>query len=199
MIPTAYLAERIVTRCEADASEWAARPRLDFRTLRDLTDGLSGPERLAVFGALPEELQEAAWASLAYEMSQVDYWERGGAEIARNRPRETRKRRSTGDPVAFDKDAKDPLLTIEPRDYVEALSGVEVGEWGTVRCPLPGHDQERTGSFKCYPTPERGWRCFGCDRGGSIFDFGAHLWSMPTRGRAFRELRQRLREELGVT
>jgi hypothetical protein len=63
------------------------------------------------------------------------------------------------------------------------------------------HD-DRTASLHVYPEPERGWFCFGCRRGGSIYDLAAGIWlpwagspreaDRPLRGREFLELRQRL-------
>jgi hypothetical protein len=87
------------------------------------------------------------------------------------------------------------LLEIEPPDYVQVLTGIEVPRSGVICCPLPDHD-ERTPSFKVYEDPERGWFCFGCCRGGTIYDLGAALWSMSTRGPAFHDLRRELAREL---
>lgn len=36
-------------------------------------------------------------------------------------------------------------------------------------CPLPDHD-EKTPSFTVYADDERGWWCFGCNRGGDVLD-----------------------------
>jgi hypothetical protein len=41
------------------------------------------------------------------------------------------------------------------------------------RCPLPGHD-DATPSFVVYPG-ERGWYCFGCHRGGDVFNLDMFL------------------------
>lgn len=89
----------------------------------------------------------------------------------------------------------DVLDEIAPPDYVEALTGVDVPRHGMIHCPLPGHD-ERTPSFKAYETPERGWYCFGCCRGGSIYDLGAALWGLSTRDAAFHDLRRELARAL---
>lgn len=103
---------------------------------------------------------------------------------ARQAPERARGRR-TIDP--------DVLLTIEPRVYVEALTGRQVGRDGKVRCPLHA---DRTPSLHVYPDPERGWYCFGCGRGGNIYGFAAELWQVEPRGAGFRELRRRLAAEL---
>lgn len=84
------------------------------------------------------------------------------------------------------------LLTIAPEWYVPVLSGVaELGRDRKVCCPI---HQDRTPSLHAYPTPEQGWFCFGCRRGGSIFDLASHVWKLDTKGPEFIELKARLRE-----
>jgi len=90
---------------------------------------------------------------------------------------------------------EDVLLTIPPAVYIEALTGAEISARGMTCCPLPDHE-DHTPSFVAYDDPERGWYCYGCNRGGSIYDFGAALWGLPTRGTGFTELRVRLADEL---
>jgi hypothetical protein len=88
-------------------------------------------------------------------------------------------------------EADDVLATIAPAAYVEAIAGVEVSTSGTACCPLPDHD-DSSPSFRAYRDPDDGWFCFGCARGGTIYDFASALWGIDTRGDAFLELRQRL-------
>jgi hypothetical protein len=83
----------------------------------------------------------------------------------------------------------DPLLMIEPATYVANLLGARPGRNHKVKCPF--HAEERP-SLHVYPTAERGWTCFSCGRGGSIYDLAAGLWGMETRGRAFLDLRAQL-------
>lgn len=87
----------------------------------------------------------------------------------------------------------DPLLGIEPARYVGVLAGLAVSRDRKVRCPF--HD-DRTPSLHVYREPERGWFCFGCGRGGSVYDFAALLWGRETRGADFARLRDELREIL---
>jgi DNA primase len=47
-----------------------------------------------------------------------------------------------------------------------------------------------------YPEAGRGWYCFGCGRGGSVYDFAALLWGRKTRGGDFLELRRELEKLL---
>lgn len=90
----------------------------------------------------------------------------------------------------------DSLTEIEPAVYVAAIAQVEVAG-KTIRCPL---HEERTPSFRVWPDPEGGWYCYGCSRGGTIYEFAAHFWdlSVPLRGDAFREVNHRLKEMFGV-
>jgi hypothetical protein len=83
----------------------------------------------------------------------------------------------------------DRLLSIPPAVYVATLLGVEARPGRKVRCPF--HDDERP-SLHVYATASRGWSCFSCRRGGSIYDLAAELWEMGTRGRAFVDLRREL-------
>ena len=78
---------------------------------------------------------------------------------------------------------------VPPRVYVQALTGQRCRPRRQGRCPF--HD-DHTPSLHVYGRPERGWYCFGCGRGGSIFDLAAELYGLSTRGREFVELRRRL-------
>jgi hypothetical protein len=72
----------------------------------------------------------------------------------------------------------DFLKTIPPPEYFADLAGRKVGVGGGhVRCPAPDHP-DRTPSCMVYPNasgPESGWYCFGCKRGGSIYDLAGML------------------------
>jgi RepB DNA-primase from phage plasmid/CHC2 zinc finger len=84
------------------------------------------------------------------------------------------------------------LLVIPAAAYVEALTGLRPNRAGKVCCPF--HD-DSTPSLQLY---DHDWHCFGCRIGGSVYDFGARLYGLDTRGREFLQLRQRLAEELHV-
>ena len=98
-------------------------------------------------------------------------------------------------PVRLRVATDDALLAVAPAVYVEALTGREVGRDGKIPCPF--HD-DRTPSLHVFAEPERGWTCFGCRRGGTAIDFGAHLWGLEPRGRGYWELRRGLEAALGM-
>jgi hypothetical protein len=89
---------------------------------------------------------------------------------------------------------RDPLLAIPPAVYVKDLLGLEPGRNRKVRCPF--HDDARP-SLHLYPTGDRGWCCFACRRGGTIYDLAAAVWGLGTRGAEFSKLRKRLLEHFG--
>jgi hypothetical protein len=89
----------------------------------------------------------------------------------------------------------DPLRAVEPAVYVRVLTGQAVPASRKVRCPL--HDDRRP-SLHVYRDPDRGWFCFGCRRGGSIYDLAGLLWGIEPRGRGFLVLRRRLSTTLAA-
>jgi hypothetical protein len=93
----------------------------------------------------------------------------------------------------------DPLLRIPPAMYVSELLGVSARPGRKVHCPF--HDDARP-SLHVYQSAARGWACFSCGRGGSIYDLAAGVWRLRPRGREFLEIRKRLlerfRHELGL-
>lgn len=56
--------------------------------------------------------------------------------------------------------------------YGPVLRGT--GKTITGRCPLPDHD-DKTPSFHVYPQ-QNTWHCFGCNRGGDIFDLARYYY-----------------------
>lgn len=84
---------------------------------------------------------------------------------------------------------EDPLLELSPRVYVERLTGQRVGRCGKVRCPF---HEDRTPSLHVYDDPRRGWFCFGCGVGGSVYDLAGLLLGRGTRGEDFIDLRREL-------
>ena len=82
------------------------------------------------------------------------------------------------------------LLAIPAATYVPALTGRQPNRAGKVCCPF--HD-DGTPSLQLY---EHGWYCFACRVGGSIYDLGALLFGIDTRGHQFLQLRERLATEL---
>jgi hypothetical protein len=89
----------------------------------------------------------------------------------------------------------DRLAAIPPRVYFERLTGRSVGRSGKTRCPF---HNDRTPSLHVYEDPKRGWYCFGCGRGGSIYDLASLLWNQGTRGEEFVALRLELEALMGL-
>jgi len=77
------------------------------------------------------------------------------------------------------------LEGVAPEVYVQRLTRQTVGRSRKVHCPL--HDDD-TPSLHVYPEAERGWFCFGCGRGGTVYDLAAALWGRELRGRGFAAL-----------
>src|SRR3954447_18359293 len=89
----------------------------------------------------------------------------------------------------------DPLLRIDPSVYVADLLGRAPGRNHKVACPF--HDDVRP-SLHVFPTPERGWCCFSCGRGGSIYDLAAAMWGITPPGREFIQIRERLQDRFAA-
>ena len=106
----------------------------------------------------------------------------------------TRQDRVSG-PVRRLSAVPDPLAGIDPADYVRALTGLEPDRDGKVRCPL---HEDRTPSLHAYPDADRGWYCFGCERGGSVYDLAAILggFPLPLRGADYVAVRNVLLDHL---
>jgi hypothetical protein len=105
------------------------------------------------------------------------------AGVRENRPARHRRPRT-----ALDRE----LRAISTADYVHVLGGREPNGAGKVLCPF--HD-DRDPSLHLYDGGS--FYCFGCRRGGTIYDFAAHLWfsgepASALRGRRFIEVRERL-------
>lgn len=81
------------------------------------------------------------------------------------------------------------LLSLEPRVYVERLTGEEVRRDGKTCCPI---HQEADPSLQVY-AGSKGWFCYGCRAGGSVYDLASGIWALDTRT-DFREIQKRLME-----
>jgi len=112
------------------------------------------------------------------------------ADLERNLPDEPRTASVIGPARLCPRgESVDRLLLVSPAVYVQRLTGQQVGRSRKVRCPF---HEDRTPSLHAYEAPDRGWYCFGCGRGGSIYDLAALLWQRETRGRDFLALRREL-------
>jgi RepB DNA-primase from phage plasmid len=98
--------------------------------------------------------------------------------------------------------ASDEAARIPPPTYFRALAGVEVPDrGGHLPCPLPDH-HDQLASCMVYRVPADGWWCYGCSRGGTIYDLASLLrggrWGRDLRGHDFRELKRRVELQLGL-
>ncbi len=91
---------------------------------------------------------------------------------------EPRARRARNRPGTLD--------VLVPEVYVQRLTGQAVGRSRKVHCPL--HDDD-TPSLHVYAEADQGWFCFGCGRGGTVYDLAAALWGRELRGGGFATLR----------
>lgn len=86
---------------------------------------------------------------------------------------------------------EDFLRLRPPAEYVRLIAGLEVAPGGKVCCPF---HPDRTPSLHVYETARAGWFCFGCERGGSIYEFAALKvgYELPLRGVQFLRIEQAL-------
>lgn len=176
---------------------------LTFAEWHSVTSNMPGWARAEAFGFLPERERDFFWDGLA-ERTRLQHegdWEAEKRLLYEEWPRPKRRSQERGTAstssrstrVVFDRWG-DPLQAIPPREYVQALTGVEVSSSGRARCVLPDHE-DRTPSFHVY---DDGWCCFGCNRGGTIIDFGAAWYGIEPRGSGYHEIRRRLLVDLGL-
>jgi hypothetical protein len=109
--------------------------------------------------------------------------------IARTPPIDIQRLEHRWNPRPDRRPACDGLLHLTPDSYVTALIGRPPNAEHKVHCPF--HHDERP-SLHVYRTAARGWYCYSCGRGGSIYDLAAGLWGLGTRGTDFVELKRRL-------
>lgn len=85
-----------------------------------------------------------------------------------------------------------PSVATQGDTCEEAQVGVEPDGAGYVHCPLPDHD-ERTASCRLYADH---WWCFGCERGGGVYDLASLLeggpWGSELRGAGFGRVREQV-------
>ena len=115
-------------------------------------------------------------------------------------PKRIRRRQSAPSPRQARVD--DPVDRWTPREYFAALCGItELDDASKGRYPIADHNDPRP-SLWIGETVEQGWYCFGCLRGGRIYDLVSLLiggpWGVDLRGDAFRAARAELERRLGV-
>jgi hypothetical protein len=173
---------------------------LTFESWRAAAPELPGWARLDMFRFLPKADQDACWERLAAEVER-------GNELARRDPllyeewpppkrhqpaRRSSAATSTRPGTVSLSSGDDPLKSVEPRVYFEALAGVTVPPSGWVNCPLP-HHEDRNPSCQVLSTH---WRCFGCGKGGGVIELASELHGIAPKGRGFWRLRDLIVEAL---
>jgi hypothetical protein len=93
--------------------------------------------------------------------------------------------------------AADALQRLPPALYFRELAGVERDRGGKVCCPLPDH-HDPDPSCHVYEAPAQGWYCYGCGRGGDIYELAGALWGLRREGRQFVELLELLEKRFGI-
>ena len=166
------------------------------------TASLSAAERREAFERLPEKQRAEAWDELRERIDVRRYLDGELEEFPVSKSRKAKPSRPparSARPAAMRRrrsEVDDPLRLVPPPEYVRILCGVAVPSCGgTIRCPLPGHDDD-TPSFRVWPDPERGVWCFGCHRGGDAYGFAGALWGVELRGLSFVLLRRHLARTL---
>jgi hypothetical protein len=91
----------------------------------------------------------------------------------------------------------DQLQRIAPALYFRELAGAEPDRGGKVCCPLPDHDDPEP-SCHVYEDSAQGWYCYGCGRGGDIYELAGALWGFRREGCEFVELRQLLEKRFAI-
>jgi hypothetical protein len=85
----------------------------------------------------------------------------------------------------------DELGDVPVHEYVYRLTGREPDGRGMLCCPFHKNGTETSPSFKCYANT-RTWYCWACGTGGGVYEFGAQVFNLGTRGDDFLDLREHL-------
>jgi len=99
-------------------------------------------------------------------------------------PRRSRRRPGPWRPVS-PLDAR--LRAIPAHQYARELAGAQPNRAGKLACPF---HNDQTPSLQLYP--DHSWYCFGCQQGGSIYEFAAALWGVNRNPQSRSQLRRSL-------
>jgi len=81
------------------------------------------------------------------------------------------------------------LRAIPAAEYARVLAGAQPDRAGKIACPF---HNDHTPSLQLYP--DNSWYCFGCQQGGSIYEFTAALWGVRRHPGWRADLRRSLAE-----
>jgi hypothetical protein len=98
-----------------------------------------------------------------------------------------RRRAGGGEGDGFNLDDRPPV------EYVEIVAGIKAQPGQKIACPFPDHE-DHTPSLHLYGSAERGWYCYGCRRGGGVYEFAACFAGLPlpVRGADFLDIQSAL-------
>lgn len=149
------------------------------------------------FDKLPADLQQQAWRQLADQAwhHTAETADREGIVGMPPHPPDRPRPQRAWTPLRTPGTNR-TLDDIPTEEYVQRLTGHDAHPGRRSNCPLPDHD-DHSNDFAAYHGGS--FNCFGCNRGGTIFQFAAHLWGIPTplHGATFREVRDRLHDIFG--
>ena len=165
----------------------------NFEQFQHPLPGLSGADRLRLFDALPESVQEAMWKDLAWTIADRRFLDGELPFQSRKPKRKRRPVRQPATPVADDwRRMTETLASIPAETYLPILDPDCEPSRGHVRCPLPDHeDRHPSATYK-----DSVWYCHRCGEGGGIFQLGSELSGLGDHGDEFCELRRWVAERM---
>ena len=167
-----------------------------FQQFQRPLPGLSSHDRLLLFHALPESVQQSMWDRLAIQVEDRRYADGDGPFIDR-RPKPKRRPIRTASNLPSDSWLRgtEALASIPAETYLTVLAPESEPTRGKCRCPLPDHeDHHPSATYK-----DTVWYCHVCGIGGTCFTIAAAKTGLNTRGRDFIELRKWIaRQMLGA-
>ena len=148
-------------------------------------DELSRAEMGALFGFLPDSVQDDFWshvrgyADAQHALDQDTFFEDSDTDLdAPALPKLSHQ------PYAVSDD--DVLRDLTTDDYFEVLTGQVIPHTRLVHCPSRGHE-DRHPSCRVYTD---GIHCFACGFHGGVYDLAAEMSGIEPRGRDFFELQR---------
>ena len=158
--------------------------------------GLSGADRLLLFHALPQSVQDQMWRNHAVRIAVRRFMDDEAAFQSRRPKPKCRPTRSESCQLLRSPEdlhrGTEALASIPAEVYIPALTDSEPLPGGRVRCPLPDHDDlHPSATYKGSV-----FYCHRCGEGGGVFQLGSALSGLPDRGDQFPQLRAWVAERM---